>query len=341
MIEDIHRIREEARTKISSAGDLSELDRLRVEYLGKKGHVTSLLKQLKDLSPEARRTVGAEVNQTKSALESEFEVRRLDIQRRHIEQELTRSEPLDVTLPGHYAIKPGSAHPVTRVLEEMVSCLGRIGFTVATGPEIELDYYNFEALNMPETHPARDMHDTFYVGGPLVLRTHTSPVQIRVMKKKQPPLQVIAFGRVYRSDHDMTHSPMFHQMEGFMVDDGISLADLKGVLQHLVNQLFGNRPLRFRPSFFPFTEPSAEVDMQCVACKGKGATCRVCGSSGWLEIGGCGMIHPNVFLAAGHDPEKHTGFAFGMGIERIAMLKYGVTDIRSFYENDCRMLEQF
>jgi phenylalanyl-tRNA synthetase alpha chain len=226
-------------------------------------------------------------------------------------------------------------------MNDVVQILKRIGFSVVTGPEVELEFYNFEALNTPEDHPARDMQDTFYINPPVLLRSHTSPVQIRTMKDKKPPIQVIAPGKVYRSDYDLTHTPMFHQIEGLMVDEHLSLADLKGVLNYLIKNLFGARSLRFRPSFFPFTEPSAEVDMQCIQCKGSGKECRLCKSTGWLEIGGCGMVHPHVFKSVGYDSEKYSGFAFGMGIERIAMLKYGIDDLRSFFENDIRMLEQF
>jgi len=326
--ENIQRIKEEAQSKISSAGDLQELEQLRVQYLGKKGQVTSLLHGLKNLEPDERREVGAVVNRTKTDIESEIDRRRDEIERTKIESELTKSEPIDVTLPGQYMTTSGSLHPITRVINEMVSILKRIGFSVASGPEVETEYYNFEALNTPENHPARDLQDTFYIQRPVLLRSHTSPVQIRTMKEKQPPLQIIAVGKVYRSDYDNTHTPMFHQMEGLMVDEDISLADLKGILHYLIKNLFGARQLRFRPSYFPFTEPSAEVDMQW-------------NNGDWMEIGGCGMVHPKVFEGVNYDTEKYTGLAFGMGIERIAMLKYGITDIRAFYENDTRMLEQF
>ncbi len=327
MINEINRIRDEARSKISTADDLKELDRLRVQYLGKKGLVTAVLKSLKDMGPDERKELGAVVNKCKDDLESQLEVRKLDIQRRHIEKELTRTDPLDVTQPGKFVIPQGSLHPVTMVIEEMVTIMRRLGFNIATGPEVETEYYNFEALNTPDDHPARDAQDTFYLNPPVLLRSHTSPVQIRTMKKSEPPLQIISFGRVYRSDYDLTHTPMFHQMEGLMVDQDISLADLKGVVLYLIRELFGKRPVRFRPSFFPFTEPSAEIDVQW--------------DNQWLEIGGCGMVHPNVLQAVDYDVDRWTGFAFGMGIERIAMLKYGIDDLRSFFENDYRMLEQF
>lgn len=341
MIENLERIREEARSQISTAPDPRELDRLRVHYLGKKGLLTSLLHQLKDLSPDKRREMGAVLNQVKTDFETEFDRRHSELARVGIEKELSKAGTLDLTLPGQYILPLGSLHPITRVIEQTVNILKRIGFSVASGPEVETEYYNFEALNTPEDHPARDLQDTFYIAPPVLLRSHTSPVQIRAMKTSKPPLQVIAVGKVYRSDYDITHTPMFHQIEGLMVDENISLADLKGVLHYLIKQLFGARPLRFRPSYFPFTEPSAEVDMQCIQCKGSGKECRLCKSSGWLEIGGCGMVHPNVFKSVDYDPDRYTGFAFGMGIERITMLKYGIDDLRSFFENDHRMLEQF
>ncbi|MCB0403696.1 MAG: phenylalanine--tRNA ligase subunit alpha [Bdellovibrionales bacterium] len=327
MIDDIQRIRDEARNKLSSVDDLTELDRLRVQYLGKKGVVTTALKQLKDLTPEQRKEIGAVVNEARDELESRFEMKRLDIKRSDLEKELSRTEPLDVTLPGQYAVPAGSQHPVHRVIDEMVGILRKVGFSIATGPEIETEYYNFEALNTPDSHPARDVQDTFYVQSPVLLRSHTSPVQVRTMKAIDPPVQIVSFGRVYRADYDHTHTPMFHQMEGLLVDEDVSLADLKGVMHYLIRELFGKRAIRFRPSFFPFTEPSAEVDMQW--------------NDGWLEIGGCGMVHPNVLEAAGYNPDRYMGFAFGMGIERIAMLKYGIDDLRSLFENDYRMLEQF
>jgi phenylalanyl-tRNA synthetase alpha chain len=341
MIENIQRIRDEARSQISLAPNPQELDRLRVHYLGKKGLITSLLHQLKEFDQDKRKELGAILNQVKTDFESELGRRQEELARLMVEREVEKSPPIDVTLPGTYAIGTGSLHPVTRVLQQMVACMRRVGFTIATGPEVELEYYNFEALNTPADHPARDLQDTFYINGPVLLRSHTSPMQIRSMKSKQPPLSIMAFGKVYRSDYDITHTPMFHQFEGLMVGETISLADLKGVLQYLVRNLFGARPLRFRPSFFPFTEPSAEVDMQCIACKGGGADCRLCGATGWLEIGGCGMVHPNVFKAVNYDPDRYSGFAFGMGIERIAMLKYGLDDLRALFENDHRLLEQF
>ncbi len=341
MIENIERIRDEARSQISSAPDPHELDRIRVHYLGKKGLLTGLLHQLKDLTPDKRKEMGAVLNQVKSDTENHIDRRQTELARIEIERELTKTPSLDLTLPGQYAVHLGSVHPVNRVIDQCVQALKRVGYSVATGPEVELEYYNFEALNTPDDHPARDVQDTFYIDPPVLLRSHTSPVQIRTMKAQKPPVQILAVGKVYRSDYDLTHTPMFHQIEGLMVDDNISLADLKGTLYYLVKSLFGARPLRFRPSYFPFTEPSAEVDMQCISCKGNGKDCRMCKSTGWVEIGGCGMVHPNVFKAVGYDPDVTSGFAFGMGMERITMLKYGIDDLRSLFENDHRMLEQF
>jgi len=341
MIENIERIRVEARSQISSAPDPQELDRLRVHYLGKKGLLTGLLHQLKDLTPDKRKEMGAVLNKVKTETESHFDLRHTELARIEIEKELSKSPSIDLSLPGQYAVNLGSLHPVNRVIDQTVQALKRVGYSVVSGPEVELEYYNFEALNTPEDHPARDVQDTFYINPPVLLRSHTSPVQIRTMKAQKPPLQILAVGKVYRSDYDITHTPMFHQIEGLMVDENISLSDLKGTLMYLVKNLFGARPIRFRPSYFPFTEPSAEVDMQCIQCKGSGKDCRLCKSTGWLEIGGCGMVHPNVFKAVGYDPDTTTGFAFGMGMERFAMLKYGIDDLRSFFENDHRMLEQF
>lgn len=328
MIDNIRRIKEEATGRITSAPNSEELEQLRVHYLGKKGLLTSLLHQLKDLTPEQRKEMGAVLNEVKTEFESIITRRQTQLDEERIRAEMDKTPMLDVTLPGQFVAEPGSLHPITRVTEEIMEHLKRVGFSLASGPEIELEEYNFEALNMPAHHPARDMQDTFYIGGPVLLRTHTSPVQIRTMKSRKPPLQVISHGKVYRSDYDQTHTPMFHQMEGLMVDENISLADLKGIVNHLVKNLFGNKPIRFRPSYFPFTEPSAEIDVHF-------------GSAGWLEIGGCGMVHPRVFEAVGYDHEKYSGFAFGLGIERIAMLKYGINDIRAYFENDLRMLEQF
>jgi len=328
MIENIERIREEAEGRISSAPDPQELERLRVHYLGKKGLLTGLLHQLRELEPDKRREMGAILNKAKAEFEKIISSRQEQLQHALMASELTEGQSIDLTLPGIGTSGDGSLHPVTRAMEEITSILKGAGYSMAAGPEVELEEFNFEALNIPAHHPARDMQDTFYVKSPVVLRTHTSPVQIRAMRTSKPPVQIMSYGKVYRSDYDQTHTPMFHQMEGFLVDENISLAELKGTVQHLVRNLFGSRQVRFRPSYFPFTEPSAEIDV-------------LFGSRGWLEIGGCGMIHPHVFDAVGYDAEKYSGFAFGLGVERIAMLKYGITDLRSFFENDIRMLEQF
>jgi len=290
------------------------------------------------LSSEERPLVGALANEVKDRLEEAFDVRQ-DALRQELMQRNLASERLDVTLPGR-KLGRGYKHPITKVTEEIVAIFAALGFGVVEGPEIEKDFYNFEALNIPKDHPARDMQDTFYVSEEVVLRTHTSPVQIRTMLKQKPPLRVIAPGTVYRRDSDVTHSPMFHQIEGFLVDRKVTFGDLKGILTTFITEFFGQRvDVRFRPSFFPFTEPSAEVDIQCVICGGSG--CRVCGQTGWLEILGSGMIDPEVFKSVDYDPVVYSGFAFGMGIERIAMLKYGVNDLRLFFENDLRFLKQF
>ena len=341
MTENIDRLKEEARVQISSAPNSDELERLRVHYVGKKGVLTSLLHSLKDLDPDKRKQVGALLNKVKEEFEKELHLRQTELKKVRLEKELEGATTLDVTLPGQFAIQSGSLHPITVVTQQIVRSLRRVGFSVASGPEVELEFFNFEALNTPENHPARDLQDTFYIEPPVLLRSHTSPVQIRTMKALSPPIQIIAPGKVYRSDYDISHTPMFHQVEGLLVDEHVSFSDLKGTLSFLIKELFGTRALRFRPSFFPFTEPSAEVDMQCITCKGSGLECRLCKGTGWLEIGGAGMVHPNVFKAVGYEAEKYSGFAFGMGIERIAMLKYGIDDLRSFFENDLRMLEQF
>ncbi len=339
MIDNIQRIQEEARGRIASAPDTGELDRLRVHYLGKKGLITSLLAQLRDLTPEKRREAGAFLNRVKEEFENVLTTRQEELEAKQIESELAQTPRIDVTLPGTYAINSGSLHPITRVTDQAVQALRRVGFTVASGPEVETEFYNFEALNTPEHHPARDMQDTFYIDKPVLLRSHTSPVQIRAMRAMKPPIQIITLGKVYRSDYDQTHTPMFHQLEGLMVDETVSFSDLKGVMHYLVDELFGSRPLRFRPSFFPFVEPGAEVDM--LWGEGKDRKSKATSPSDWLEIGGCGMVHPNVLRAVGYDPDRYSGFAFGLGLERIAMIKYGISDIRSYFENDRRMLEQF
>jgi phenylalanyl-tRNA synthetase alpha chain len=327
-----------AREEIERAATRRDLEEVRVKYLGKRGVLTQLLRSLPDLPPADRPLVGREANIAKTEIESELEGRVVVLE--GLERRARRAaDRLDLTLPGRRVV-PGGLHPLTRVHDEIVDVFTGMGFAVAEGPEVELDYYNFEALNIPKDHPARDMQDTFYVGGEVLLRTHTSPVQIRTMEQRKPPVRIICPGRVYRRDADITHSPVFHQVEGLAVDRGISMADLKGTLELFARELFGpDSRIRFRPSFFPFTEPSAEVDVVCFLCKGGG--CRVCKGSGWLEILGSGMVHPRILQSMGYDTEEVTGWAFGMGIERVAMLRYGIDDIRLFYENDLRFLSQF
>ncbi|MDF1579609.1 MAG: phenylalanine--tRNA ligase subunit alpha [Desulfuromonadales bacterium] len=327
-----------ARELISTVASEAELQQIKIRFLGKKGELTAIMKGMGQLSAAERPVIGALANTVKDEIESLLHERLERTRAAEIDRRL-QGEKIDVTLPGRRGER-GSKHPITIVTEELVAIFAALGFGVAEGPEVEKDFYNFEALNIPRDHPARDMQDTFYITDDVVLRTHTSPVQIRTMIKQAPPVRIIAPGTVYRRDSDLTHSPMFHQIEGFMVDRDISFADLKGVLTAFVTSYFGdNVKVRFRPSFFPFTEPSAEVDIACVICGGGG--CRVCGQSGWLEILGSGMIDPEVFKSVGYDPELYSGFAFGMGLERIAMLKYGVNDLRLFFENDTRFLKQF
>jgi phenylalanyl-tRNA synthetase alpha chain len=323
---------------VKQAADADSLERLRVLYLGKKGLVTEQLKLISTLDAADRREFGQAVNALKNELSDSIRVRSDDLATRAIEARLEK-ENLDVTLPGRFA-RSGSMHPLTRTLSRMQDIFASLGFDSADGPEIEEDFYNFEALNIPADHPARAMHDTFYVDDKRVLRTHTSPVQVRYMIDHAPPLQVIAPGRVYRCDSDMTHTPMFHQVEGLAVGEGITFGHLKGVLTYFLREFFeSDLKVKFRPSYFPFTEPSAEVDISCVFCGGPG--CRVCKHTGWIEILGCGMVHPEVFRHVKVDYEKYTGYAFGMGVERLTMLRYGVDDIRLFFENDAAFLAQF
>jgi phenylalanyl-tRNA synthetase alpha chain len=329
----------EARAAIEGAASSAELEAIRVRYLGRSGGLTQILKSLGALSPEERPQVGAAANEAKRELEALLDAR-LETTRAAERRRQRESERPDLTLPGRRPAR-GVVHPLTRVQDEIVRIFAGLGFSVAEGPEIETDAYNFEALNIPRDHPARDMQDTFYLSPETLLRTHTSPVQIRAMRAQKPPVRIICPGTVYRRDvADITHSPMFHQVEGLAVDRGITMADLKGTLTLFAQEMYGPRSkIRFRPSFFPFTEPSAEVDVLCFLCGGTG--CRACKQSGWLEILGSGMVHPQVLKNVGYDPEQVTGWAFGMGIERIAMLKYGVDDIRLFFENDLRFLRQF
>lgn len=338
MIEALDDLQRRAEAELGVARTEAEFVDIRTRYLGRKGLLTMLLRNIGKVDPEKRPLFGKKSNEIKTVLSEKIDTALEDISVLK-KQERLLSDRIDVTLPGR-RIRHGRIHPVTQVCREICHIFAGFGFTVVEGPEIELDYYNFEALNIPQNHPARDMQDTFYVEDNIVLRTHTSPVQIRTMEKQRPPVRILSPGRVYRPDSDVTHTPMFHQIEGLLVDKDIAFGDLKGILTSFVKQMYGEQAsLRFRPSFFPFTEPSAEVDIRCVMCKGEG--CRVCSQSGWLEILGSGMVDPAVFENVGYDPEIYTGFAFGLGLERIAMLKYGISDIRLFFENDMRFLEQF
>jgi len=338
MVNDIHSIKEQAQEEIHNAASLKEVQSLKVKYLGKKGIITTKARSLGAVPKEDRPAYGQELNSLKKSIDELLQARAESCKAAEMEQSL-QAERLDLTIPGSFTAF-GHLHPVTQVMDEITAIFISLGFTVEEGPEVEHDYYNFEALNMPPDHPARDMQDTFYISDDVVLRTHTSSVQVRVMEKNSPPLRVIAPGKVYRCDADVSHIPMFHQLEGFMVDKHIRMSDLKGVLELFIHRVFGpDTKVRLRPSFFPFTEPSAEIDISCVMCRGKG--CNVCSTTGWIEILGAGMINPRVYEKAGYEPGKYTGFAFGMGIERVAMLKYSIDDVRLFPENDKRFLEQF
>ena len=332
-------LKAEATAAIESAIDSAALEKLRVEWLGKKGRVTDLLKSLGQLDAAERPKVGAEINAVKQLLNEQISERKEALQQAAIASQLA-AEALDVTLPGRRE-DLGALHPITRTIERMAGYFAALGFEVVEGPEIEDDYHNFEALNIPAHHPARAMHDTFYIDDTHVLRTHTSGVQVRTMETREPPLRVICPGRVYRCDSDLTHSPMFHQVEGLLIDENVSFGQLKGIIQDFLHAFFEQDALavRFRPSYFPFTEPSAEVDIQCVKCAGEG--CRICSGTGWLEVMGCGMVHPRVLEMSGVDTERYQGFAFGMGVERVAMLRYGIGDLRLNFENDLRFLAQF
>lgn len=345
MNDSVEALQGEVLDRIQRSDSERELEQIRVETLGRSGRVTLLLRGMKDVPPEDRRRRGEQLNQLRRTIEDRLGERLSAVQQQSQARALA-DERIDITLPGTRLAR-GSLHPITLVIDEIIEIFRGMGFEIARGPDIEDDYHNFEALNIPKDHPARDMQDTFFVSNGRLLRTHTSPVQIRTMESRKPPLQIIVPGAVYRHDDDATHSPMFHQVEGFMVDRAIAFSDLKGVLTHLLRQIFGRElGVRFRPSFFPFTEPSAEIDIQCVICGGSGSnksgqSCRVCKTTGWLEILGAGMIDPAVFKFVGYDPEQVSGFAFGMGVERIAMLKYGIDDIRLFFQNDLRFLNQF
>lgn len=331
----IDTIQDEALRTIAAASDLEAVRELSVQYLGRKGQVTGFLRSISQLPQEQRAAAGKRANEAKQQIDAA-----LQEATHRIEARMAAADAgIDVSLPGRRPT-PGTLHPLTQAMDDICGIFQRMGFSVAEGPEVETDYYNFEALNVPKYHPARDMQDTFYISESIVLRTQTSPMQIRAMENQPPPVAVIAPGKVYRCDSDLTHTPMFHQVEGLLVDRNVSFAELKGTLTTFVHEMFDRRTsLRFRPSFFPFTEPSAEVDILCVICRGEG--CRVCSGSGWLEILGSGMVHPNVFRSVGYDTARYTGFAFGMGVERIAMLKYGIDDIRRFFTNDMRFLGQF
>lgn len=340
MEQELQRIKEEALSAIKSASDEQALQDVRVKYLGKKGEVTALLKGLGKFSPEERPKMGALVNAVRQALEEEIDALKTSMEVAAMNARL-EEEKIDITLPGR-APKTGHIHPLTTVNEMIEDFFMKMGYTVEEGPEIEQDHFNFECLNLPKDHPARDMQDSFYITENFLLRTHTSPVQARTMQRHEPnsPIRMIAPGKVYRWDYDATHSPVFHQVEGLIIDEHITFADLKGTIETFLRHMFGDETkVRFRTSFFPFTEPSAEVDISCVMCGGEG--CRVCSHTGWLEILGCGMVHPRVLELNGYDPNKVKGFAFGMGVERIAMLLYGIGDLRLFFEDDIRFLEQF
>lgn len=337
MKEKIFNLEKEAEELIKKSQTFEELDSLRIRYLGKKGDLKEILKGMKNLSKEERPIIGQAANAVKEKLLDLINTKFDEIKIKEKEIKLQK-EVVDISLPGK-KINSGGLHPVTETKHMLIDIFVKMGFDVVDGPEVEKDYYNFTALNTPEDHPARDSHDTFYTDENVVLRSHTSPVQIRYMEKQKPPFRMIAPGKVYRADYDVSHTPMFSQLEGLMVGENISFAHLKGVLTEFVKEVFGDREVRFRPHFFPFTEPSAEMDVQCVNCGGKG--CRTCKYSGWLEILGCGMVHPNVLKGVNLSPDKYTGFAFGMGIERIAMLRYNLSDLRTFFENDMRFLNQF
>jgi len=329
---------ESALSAIADSSDEKSLDQLRVDFLGKKGSLTELLKGLGKLAPEERPAAGEKINLAKNQIQQALDMRRDLLVQDALSKQLN-GETVDVTLPGRRH-EHGGLHPVTRTIDRIQAIFKAAGYSVAVGPEIEDDYHNFGALNIPDHHPARAMHDTFYIDPGTVLRTHTSPVQVRVMEGSEPPYRMICPGRVYRCDSDITHTPMFHQVEGLLIDKNVSFADLRGTIEEFLQAFFEKElAVRFRPSYFPFTEPSAEVDMACVMCEGKG--CRVCSHTGWLEVMGCGMVHPRVLELSGVDPQRFTGFAFGMGVERLAMLRYGVNDLRLFFENDLRFLRQF
>lgn len=333
-MENLEALTQQALAAVAAAEDVAALDQVRVQYLGKKGEISALMKNLGNVAPEDRPKIGAVINEARDQVQTALNARKADLEKAALNAKLA-SETIDVTLPGR-GIQEGSLHPVTRTLERIEAFFANAGYQVKEGPEVEDDFHNFEALNIPSHHPARAMHDTFYFDATTLLRTHTSPVQVRTMEVQQPPIRIICPGRVYRCDYDQTHSPMFHQVEGLLVDKGISFADLKGTIQEFLSVFFERElTVRLRPSYFPFTEPSAEIDIEWVIETPEGTKRR------WLEVGGCGMVHPEVFKHVNIDPDEYTGFAFGMGVERLAMLRYGVNDLRLFFENDLRFLQQF
>ena len=335
MENDLDKIKKQALGELDGAETSRDIEEISTRYLGRKGILTQFLRNISKLPGEERPNAGKNANAVKKALEAALEAAVKNLG----EREAKTGASIDVSLPGRF-FAPGKLHPISQINQEICDIFSGLGFDIGEGPEVESDWYNFEALNFPKDHPARDMQDTFFVSGDIVLRTHTSPLQIRTMEKQKPPVRIITPGKVYRCDSDLTHTPMFHQVEGLLVDERISFGDLKGILTTFVHQMFDEKTsLRFRPSFFPFTEPSAEVDILCVMCRGQG--CRVCSHTGWLEILGSGMVHPALYENVGYEAGRYTGFAFGMGVERIAMLKYGIDDIRRFFENDMRFLSQF
>ena len=340
MRDKLQEIKAVALDDLSKAVSLDQLESLRIKYFGKKGELTQVLRGMGKLSPEERPLIGQLANQIRDQIEEQLQAKRQDLEK-VVQARRLEEERIDITLPGR-SINLGTRHPLYQILDEIIDIFRGLGFSVVEGPEIELDYYNFEALNLPKDHPARDMQDSFYITEEVLLRTHTSPVQIRTMEQKRPqlPIRIIAPGKVYRRDDDATHSPMFHQVEGLLVDKNVTFGDLKGTLLTFARQIFGqDRKIRLRPSYFPFTEPSAEVDVSCISCGGSG--CRVCSHTGWIEMLGSGLVHPRVLEMAGYDPEKVSGFAFGIGVERITMLKYGIDDLRLLFDNDLRFLQQF
>jgi len=342
IINELESLVPEFEAGLDQASSLAQTEDLRIDFLGRKGRLAQIMSRLPELEPEERPAAGKTANSVKNRLQALFMSKKADLAGAKATADRSRFDP---ALPGRAPWR-GALHPITLVMEEICSIFVGIGYDVVSGPEVENDFYNFEALNMPPDHPARDMQDTLYVTDSIVLRTHTSPLQVRTMLERTPPLAIVAPGKVYRRDSDLTHTPMFNQIEGLLVDRDVSMADLRGTLTIFLQQVFGHEiKVRFRPSFFPFTEPSAEVDISCVMCGGEGfvqgETCRVCKQTGWVEILGCGMVDPEVFKAVGYDPEKYTGFAFGLGVERVAMLKYGIGDLRMFFENDIRFLRQF